>query len=325
MWLWAAVFSAVFAGITAILSKCGIKNVKSNVATAVRTSVVLIFAWLIALITGGLPSITEITAKSWVFLVLSGLATGASWLCYFKALSLGEVSKVSAVDKSSAAISMLLALIIFPSERVNWQLKLISVVLIAAGSFLMADVKFAKSRAAGSVLGGVPDKSFDSANEQKSGEIPEKTEGTNARAEKTKFLWVIFAVLSAFFAAATSLLAKVGIENVNSNLATAIRTAVVLVFAWIIVFARGETSSIKSVTKKDVVFLVFSGIATGASWLCYYYAVQNGAVSVVVPIDKLSILITVLFSVVFLKEKLSLKEWIGLALLVCGAVLAAFA
>lgn len=285
MWLLVAAMSAVFAALTAILSKCGIKNVNSDVATALRTSVVLIFAWIIVFATGVYKDIAAIDTKSLIFLVLSGLATGASWICYFKALSIGEVSKVAAVDKSSVVLSVLLAIIIFPQERGGWWIKLSCLVAIAVGTLLMTDIKRGE--------------------------------------DKTRLGWLIFALLSAIFAAATSILAKIGIQNINSNLATAIRTCVVLVMAWLIVIARGELKTIKDVKAKDVVFLVLSGIATGASWLCYYYAIQKGQVSIVVPIDKLSILITVLFSLAVFKEKLSAKAWTGLGLLTAGTVLMA--
>lgn len=285
MWLLAAAMSAVFAALTAILSKCGIKNVNSDVATALRTSLVLIFAWIIVFATGVYKDIATIDTKSLIFLVLSGLATGASWICYFKALSIGEVSKVAAVDKSSVVLSVLLAIIIFPRERSGWWIKLLCLVAIAVGTLLMTDIKRGE--------------------------------------DKARLGWLIFALLSAIFAAATSILAKIGIQNVNSNLATAIRTCVVLVMAWLIVIARGELKTIRDVNVKDSVFLVLSGIATGASWLCYYYAIQKGQVSIVVPIDKLSILITVLFSLVVFKEKLSAKAWTGLGLLTAGTVLMA--
>ena len=284
MWILAAVLSAFFAGITTILSKCGIRNVRSDVATAFRTAVVLLFAWAIVLITGAYRTLSDIDLKSWVFLILSGLATGASWICYFKALSLSDASKVAAVDKSSVVLSVLLAILLFPDERTNWGLKLLFLAIIVAGTYLMADLRFGK------------------------------TKGNSG---------LFFAALSALFAAATSLLAKVGIENVDSNLATAIRTGVVLILAWLIVFARGETKYVRDLKGKDIVFLILSGLATGASWLCYYYAIQNGQVSVVVPSDKLSILITVVFSVLVFKEKLSLKAWLGLALLIVGTVLMA--
>lgn len=282
MWIVAAVLSALFAGITAVLSKCGIQNTNSNVATAIRTSVVLVMAWLIVFITGAYRTIAAITARSWVFLILSGLATGASWISYFKALSIGEVSKVAAVDKSSTVLSVLFAIILFADERELWWLKLIFLAVITVGTYLMTDIKRGE--------------------------------------EKGKLTWFVFAGLSAVFAAATSLLAKVGIENVDSNLATAIRTCVVFGMAWIIVICRKEAKFVREVNGKEGVFLVLSGVATGASWLCYYYAIQQGQVSVVVPIDKLSILITVLFSLIVFKEKLSVKSWIGLALLTAGTV-----
>lgn len=281
MWIAAAIGSAFFAGITAILSKCGVKNANSDVATAVRTSVVLVMAWGIALLTGACAQLPAVSARSWIFLILSGLATGASWICYFKALSLGEVSKVAAVDKSSAVLSVLFAIILFPDERNLWWLKLIFLAVIAAGTVLMTDIR----------------------------------RGTG----ESKPLWLLFAILSAVFAAATSLLANAGIENVDSNLATAIRTCVVFVLAWGIVFCRGEGKLVRD-RGKELVFLLLSGVATGASWLCYYYAIRYGQVSVVVPIDRLSILVTVLFSLIVFKEKLSAKAWAGLALLTAGTV-----
>lgn len=285
MWVIAAVLSAVFAGITAILSKCGIKNINPNVATAVRTFIVLVFAWIIVFATGAYKTLVDISVKSWVFLIFSGIATGASWIFYFKALSVGEVSKVAAVDKSSVVLSVLFAMIIFPDERTLWWVKLICLAAIAVGTFLMTDIKRVQN--------------------------------------KSKIVWVIFALLSAVFAAATSILAKIGIQNVESTTATAIRTCVVFVMAWLIVFCRGEVKFVKEVKGKEMVFLLLSGLATGASWLCYYYAIQQGQVSVVVPIDKLSILITVFFSLIVFKENLSVKAWIGLAFLTAGTVLMA--
>lgn len=285
LWIFAAIFSAVFAGVTAILSKCGIKNANSNAATAVRTSVVLLFSWAIVFITGAYKGISEISVKSWLFLILSGAATGISWLCYFKALSLGEVSKVSAVDKSSVVLSVLFAIVLFPDERNSWQVKTICLLLIGLGTFFMTDIKKDES--------------------------------------KQNLSWLVFAIFSAVFAAATSILAKTGIENVDSNLATAIRTCVVFVFAWLIVLAKKEWKFVKDITKNDLLFLVLSGIATGASWLFYYYAIKNGQVSIVVPIDKLSILITVVFSLLVFKEKLSKKAVFGLCLLTVGTVLMA--
>lgn len=285
MWIVAAIFSAVFAGITAILSKCGVKNTNSDVATAIRTSVVLVFAWIIVFATGAFRTIAAISVKSWIFLVLSGLATGASWICYFKALSLGEVSKVAAVDKSSVVLSVLFAMMLFPDERNLWWVKLICLAAIAIGTYLMTNIE--------------------------------------RGAEKRKSVWFFFALLSAVFAAATSILAKIGIENVDTNAATAIRTCVVLVMTWVIVFCRKEAKFVKELKGKEIIFLVLSGIATGASWLCYYYAIAHGQVSVVVPIDKLSILITVFFSLIVFKEKLPIKAWIGLGLLTAGTILMA--
>lgn len=282
MWIAAAVLSALFAGITSILSKCAVKDTNSNVATAIRTFVVLVFAWAIVFLTGAYKTLGGISAKSWVFLILSGTATGASWICYFKALSLGEVSRVAAVDKSSIILSVLFAIIIFHDERTLWWVKLICLLLIAVGTFLMTNI--------------------------------------NKNSEKKSFTWLVFALLSAAFAAATSIFAKVGIEDVDSNAATAIRTGVVLVMAWLIVLCKGEIKLVKAVKGKEVVFLVLSGMATGASWLCYYYALKYGQVSVVVPIDKSSILITVIFSLIVFKAKLSIKAWLGLGLILTGTV-----
>lgn len=288
MWLFCAFLSALFAGITSVLSKCGIKNTGTNTATAIRTTVVLAFSWLMVFITGAQSGLASVSPRSWLFLTLSGLATGASWICYFKALSLGEASKVAAIDKSSVIITLILALVLFPNERVNLWLKIFLIAIIGAGTLLMADIK--------------------------------KSDGKKSRS------YIVFAALSAVFAAATSILAKIGIENVNSNAATAIRTCVVFIMAWGIAAARGELREFKKITLRDTIFLILSGLATGASWLFYYYSIQKGQVSVVVPIDKLSILFTVLFSRLALKERLSPKSTVGLILLTSGTLLmAAFA
>lgn len=284
MWIAFACLSSVFAGLTAILSKLGVKNTDSDVATAVRTTVVLVLSFLVTIITGEMSALSDITPKSYIFLILSGFATGASWICYFKALSLGDVSKVAAVDKSSVILSVLFAIIIFPSERNNWWIKLICLAAVGVGTYLMVDFK--------------------------------KSEGEG----KKSALWLMFALLSAVFAAATSILAKIGIENVPSHLATTIRTCVVLVMAWLIVFGRKKTSLVKEIPKNDLLFLCLSGVATAGSWLCYYYAISNGQVSIVVPIDKLSVLLTVAFSAIVLKEKIKTKAWIGLAVLAAGTV-----
>lgn len=282
MWFIAAICSAVFAGLTAILAKCGIRKTNSDVATALRTIVVLVFSIIMVFIVGSGGSVTEIGSKSWIFLILSGLATGASWICYFKALSVGDVNKVAPIDKSSTILSVLLAIILF-GETNNLAVKLIGTALIGVGTYLMI--------------------------EKKAGE-------RQARGKR----WMIYAVLSAVFAALTSVLAKIGITGVESNLGTAIRTAVVLIMAWVIVFSKGEQKHMKGIDKKDLLFIGLSGLATGASWLCYYYAIQNGALSVVVPIDKMSILLTVLFSRIFLKEKLSAKSVTGLSLMCAGTL-----
>lgn len=281
MWITAAVLSAVFAGLTAILAKCGIRKTSFNLATALRTIVVLIFSIIMVFVVGSQQTIKEIAPVSWIFLVLSGLATGASWMCYFKALSIGDVNKVVPIDKSSTILSVLLAILIF-NETNNLIVKLFGTALIGAGTYLMIEKKRA-------------------------------TETKNTK-------WILYAVLSAIFAALTSVLAKMGISGVESNLGTAIRTAVVLIMAWGIVLAKGEQKQLKGINKKELVFIALSGLATGASWLCYYYAIQNGVMSVVVPIDKMSVLITVLFSVVFLKEKMSFKSIFGLIVMSVGTL-----
>ena len=283
MWLIAAILSAVFAGLTAILAKCGIKKTDSDVATAIRTVVVLIFAWVMVFVVGSAETITSIETKPLIFLLLSGLATGASWICYFKALSMGDVNKVVPIDKSSTILSVLLAIICF-GETEQLAVKLIGTAILAVGIFMMVEKK------------------------------------QSERKEESR-VWMIYAVLSALFAALTSILAKIGISGVESNLGTAIRTGVVLLMAWIIVFAKGKQRQIRTLDKKELVFISLSGIATGASWLFYYYAIQNGIVSVVVPIDKLSIVCTVAFSFFVFKEKLSRKAFAGLALMVVGTLL----
>ena len=282
MWITAAVLSAVFAGLTAILAKCGIRQTSSNLATALRTIVVLIFSILMVFVVGSQQSIKDIEATSWLFLILSGFATGASWMCYFKALSIGDVNKVVPVDKSSTILSVLLAIIVF-QETNNLLVKLFGTVLIGAGTYLMIEKK-------------------KSSGESKSGK------------------WILYAILSAVFAALTSVLAKIGISGVESNLGTAIRTAVVLIMAWTIVFSKGEQKQIKGIDKKELLFIALSGLATGASWLCYYYAIQNGDMSVVVPIDKMSVLLTVIFSTIFLKEKMSFKAVFGLVVMSVGTL-----
>ena len=282
MWIIIAVLSALFAGLTSILAKCGIRKTDSDVATALRTIVVLLFSWIMVFIVGSVNTIAQITPKSLLFLILSGIATGASWICYFKALSVGDVNKVVPVDKSSTVLTVLLAIVLF-SETNHIAVKLVGTVLLAVGIFLMIEKK-------------------------------------KADAKQTKVLWLPYAIGSAVFAALTSILAKVGIEGVESNLATAIRTGVVLVMAWLIVLIKGKQKQLKSLDKKELGFIALSGLATGGSWLCYYYAIQNGVVSVVVPIDKMSVVVTVVFSYFVFKEKLSRKAIIGLALMVIGTL-----
>lgn len=286
IWISAAILSAVFAGLTSILAKCGIKKTDSDLATALRTIVVLIFSWIMVLVVGSLHTITEIQPKVFIFLILSGLSTGASWICYFKALSVGDINKVVPIDKSSTVLTVLLAIICF-GETSNLVMKLIATAILAVGIFLMVEKK----------------------------KREEKQESK---------MWMLYAVLAAVFAALTSILAKMGISGVESNLGTAIRTGVVLIMAWVIVFARGKQAQLKNTDKKELLFIGLSGIATGASWLCYYYAIQNGEVSVVVPIDKLSIIVTVIFSYFVFKEKLSKKAFAGLCLMVAGTLLMVF-
>lgn len=285
MWLTAAVFSAVFAALTAILAKCGIRKTDSDVATAIRTAVVLVFSWIMVFISGSAGSISQISAKSLIFLTLSGIATGASWICYFKALSLGDVNKVVPIDKSSTVLTVLLAIICF-GETEHLAVKLIGTALLGIGTLLMVEKKQTENSASGKG-------------------------------------YLLYAVGSAVFAAATSILAKAGISGVESNLATAIRTAVVLVMAWLTVIIKGKLPQLKTLDKKELGFIALSGIATGGSWLCYYYAIQNGVVSVVVPIDKMSLLPTVIFSYFVFKEKLSKKAALGLALMLAGTVVMA--
>ncbi len=280
MWLFFALGSAFFAGITAVLAKIGIENVNSTLATALRTVVVLAFSWLMVFVVGSQGGIAQISGTTLLFLMLSGLSTGASWLCYFKALQLGDVNKVAPIDKSSTVLTILLAFI-FLGEPVSIP-QALGVVGIGVGTLLMIAKK--------EVEDGKP----------------------HSKA------WLVYAFLSAVFASLTSIFGKIGVENVESNLGTAIRTIVVLVMAWVMVFVTGEQKGIRSIGKKSWVFLFLSGITTGLSWLCYYRALQNGPASVVVPIDKLSILVTIVFSWIVLKEKLTPKAAVGLVLILAG-------
>lgn len=280
MWLLYAVGSALFAGLTSILAKCGIRKTDSTVATAIRTIIVLIFAWVMVFVVGSQGTIASIPARSLAFLGLSGLATGVSWLCYFYALQRGPIDKVVPIDKSSTVMTILLAALLL-GESVTLT-RGIGVVLIAAGTFLMIEKK-----------GGV---------------------------QKEENGWMLAAFGSAIFAALTSILGKVGITGVESNLGTALRTGVVLIMAWVMVFVQGKQGQVKSVPKNELGFICLSGLATGASWLCYYKALQLGPASLVAPIDKLSILVTVLFSYIVFHERLSRKALTGLAVLVAGTL-----
>ncbi len=280
MWVVLAFGSALFAGLTAVLAKCGIRKTDSTVATAIRTIVVIIFSWIMVFVAGSQGQIGTIDRKTLLFLILSGLATGASWLCYFKALQLGDINKVVPIDKSSVILTIILAFV-FLHEEVNWQ-KAVGVVLIAVGTFMMIEKKNI---------------------------TPSQNKGKG---------WLFYAAGSAVFASLTAILGKVGISGVESNLGTAIRTGVVLVMAWVMVFVTGKQSSVRKIPPKELGFICLSGLATGASWLCYYKALHDGLASVVVPIDKLSILVTVAFSYVVFHEKLSKKAAVGLIGIVSG-------
>lgn len=282
MWIAYALGSALFAGITAILAKIGVKNTDSNLATALRTVVVVIFAWLMVFIAGSQHAIADIDTKSLVFLTLSGLATGASWLCYFRALQIGDVNKVVPVDKSSTVLTMVLAFV-FLGEGLTW-IKCIAMILIGSGTYLMIEQK------------------------------------ESADIEVRGYRWLAYAAMSAVFASLTTILGKVGISGVESNLGTAIRTVVVLILAWLIVFLQGKQREINSIDKQSWLFLGLSGLATGLSWLCYYRALQEGPASVVVPIDKLSILVMAAFGYFVLHEQLSKKSLSGLVLIVVGTL-----
>ena len=282
MWIVFAFGAALFAGLTSILAKCGIKNTDSNVATALRTIVVLIFSWIMVFISGSQSTLTSINTKILVFLILSGIATGASWLCYFKALQIGDVNKVTPIDKSSTILTMIIAFILLGEEITL--IKAIAMVLIGIGTYLMI------------------------------------TKKENVKVEKKNNAWLIYALGSAIFASLTSILGKIGIEGIDSTLGTAIRTIVVLIMAWIVVFVTKKQNTIRNIDKSSWIFLFLSGLATGGSWLCYYRALQTGPASLVVPIDKLSILVTIAFSYIVFKEKLNKKSALGLLLIVMGTL-----
>lgn len=295
MWMFYAAASSFFAGITAVLAKCGIRKTDSDAATAIRTIVVLIFSWLMVLITGIGGDLAKITSKTWLFLILSGLATGASWLCYFHALQMGDLNKVVPIDKSSTVLTIFLALI-FLGEGLTPG-KAAAAALIGFGTLLMigkGDGQNKKSSFGGEAV----------------------ISGENKRGRA----WLIYAALSAVFASLTAILGKIGIEGVDSNLGTAIRTTVVLVMAWMMVAVKGKWKEVSKIPKRELGFICLSGLATGASWLCYYRALQEGPASVVVPIDKLSILVTICFSWIVFHEKLTKKAGAGLCCIVMGTV-----
>lgn len=285
MWILFAFGSAIFAGLTSILAKCGIRKTDSDAATAIRTIVVLIFSWIMVLLTGSIGTIGDLSSKTWIFLILSGIATGASWLCYFKALQMGDVNKVVPIDKSSTILTIILAFI-FLGEPIT-PVKGCAVVLIGVGTFMMIQKK------------------------ETAGET-EKPKGCS---------WLIYALLSTVFASLTAILGKVGIEGVESNLGTAIRTCVVLVMAWVVVLVKGKQHTIREIPKNELGFICLSGLATGGSWLCYYRALHDGMASVVVPIDKLSILVSIAFSYIVFKECLTKKAAVGLCLIVAGTLI----
>ena len=283
MWIFFAAGSALFAGATAILAKCGIRKTDSTVATAIRTIVVLVFAWIMVLVAGSQDQLGSLGGTTLLFLILSGLATGASWLCYFRAPQIGDINKVVPIDKSSTVLTILLAFLLLGEPIGLFQG--IGVALIGVGTFLMIEPKPAAERAA----------------PQKRG-------------------WMLYAFGSAIFASLTAILGKVGIQGVESNLGTAVRTGVVLVMAWLMVLVTGKVSLVKQVPRRELGFICLSGLATGASWLCYYRALQDGPASVVVPIDKLSILVTVAFSYLVFHERLTARSGWGLVLVTAGTL-----
>lgn len=280
MWILYAFGSAFFAGLTAVLAKCGIEHTNSHLATALRTIVVLIFSWIMVGIVGSFSTIHTITYKTFIFLILSGISTGASWLCYFRALQLGNINKVTAIDKTSVVLTIILSFLFFKESVTVY--KIIGMIILTAGTYLMV----------------------------------EKKKDT----KQTSNTWLLYAVLSVVFASFTTILGKIGISNIESNLGTAIRTSVVLIMSWIVVFVTHSEINMKSIPKKEYLYIALSGLATGGSWLCFYHALQIGPASLVTPIDKLSILFTVLFSYLIFHEKLSKKALLGLILIVSGTL-----
>lgn len=282
MWIFFAIGSAFFAGVTAVLAKCGIRRTDSDVATALRTIIVLMFSWIMVFLIGSSTQICEISGYTWTFLILSGLSTGASWLCYFRALQLGNVNMVVPIDKCSIILTVLLSFLLLREPISMW--KLMGVISIGVGTLLMIQKK----------------------------EITKEAKG---------HFWIVYAILSAIFASLTSIFGKIGIDGVESNLGTALRTGVVLLMAWLVVFLKEKQHLIKQIPRKELIYITLSGISTGASWLCYYKSLQAGPTSVVVSIDKLSILVTIAFSYLVFKEKLSKKASVGLVCIVIGTLL----
>ena len=274
-----ALLSAFFAGITSVLVKVGVQKVDSSLATALRTIVVLICSWLMVFVVGSFSTLQSLSLTSLFFLILSGLTTGASWICYFKALQLGDINKVVPIDKSSTILTMILAFI-FLKEPLTLPMAL-GILFMGAGAAFMIQKK-------------------------------ETTQTIKSKA------WLGYALLSAVFASATSILGKVGIENVESNLGTAIRTIVVLIMAWLIVFVQHKQNQIKEIDRRSWLYLILSGVTTGLSWLCFYKALQIGQASIVIPIDKLSILVSIGFAYFVFKERLTKKAFLGLILIVIG-------
>ena len=331
-WIAAAFASALFAGIVSILAKCGIKTTDSDVATALRTCVVVVFTWVMVAVVGSFGQIGAITPTSWLFLVLSGLATGGSWICYFKALSVGDVNKVVPIDKSSTLMAVVISIVLF-AETNDLALKLVGTAIATAGTFLMiekkkptaeavaADAAEAASPVAKAAAGEASGAAgADSAARDASAHVGGNASVASAPHDRA---WLAYALAAAVFAALTSVLAKVGIEGVESNLATAIRTCVVLVMAWAIVIGKGKLPLVKQTKRSELGFLAASGVATGASWLFYYFAIQTGVVSVVVQIDKLSLLVSIAFAWLVFEERLTRKSAIGLVLIVAGTALVA--
>lgn len=311
MWLAFAAGSALFSGLTAILAKCGIRRTDSTVATAIRTIVVLVFSWLMVLVAGSAGTIGNIEPRTWAFLALSGLATGASWLCYFRALQLGNVNKVTPVDKSSTVLTMILGALLLGEDF--GPRSLAACALIGAGTLLMIVKK--------DVGAGGANASATAASDADAGDAT----SSPSPAQKRSNAWLLYAVGSAVFASLTAILGKVGIEGVESNLGTALRTIVVLGMAWLMVAVEGKLPCVREVTRRELGFICASGVATGAAWLCYYRALQEGPASVVVPVDKLSILVTIAFSRIVFGEKLSRRAAAGLVLVVAGTLLIALA